>query len=245
MHICICLYWAVCVCYIWFDFAKELPWFYFLLLLSIFSYTLSFVRSSFFLLCVTCAISKLLCIYSNFIPLTVSFTKMFCHLPVHNFSIRNKIWALITARAISKTFFGSVVQWILVYSSDSICYFTYNVQFLGNSIRGSLPQVVQWSLVYSSYFICYFTYNVQFIGNSIRGSLPQVSSSKSLDVYVVICLIYVFIALIEYAVVGITSAQRKNHKKQEVSSLCFTDLCDCLLPFQFVLILTYKKQYFD
>ena len=93
--------------------------------------------------------------------------------------------------------------------------------------------------------LCYFTYNVQFIGNSIRDSLPQVSSSKSLDVYVVICLIYVFIALIEYAAVGITSVQCKNDKKQEVSSLCFTDLHDWVLPFQSDLILSYRRQYFD
>ena len=100
-------------------------------------------------------------------------------------------------------------------------------------------------LVCLSYSTCYFTYNVQFIGNSIRGSLPQVSSSKSLDVYVVICLIYVFIALIEYAAVGITSVHRKNDKKQEVSSLCFNDLHDWVLPFESVLILSYRKQYFD
>ena len=52
-------------------------------------------------------------------------------------------------------------------------------------------------------------------GNSLRGSLPQVGSSKSLDVYVVTCLIYAFAALIEYAVLGVTTvkwARRKNHQ---------------------------------
>ncbi|XP_066925378.1 gamma-aminobutyric acid receptor subunit beta-1-like isoform X2 [Clytia hemisphaerica] len=42
------------------------------------------------------------------------------------------------------------------------------------------------------------------LGNSIRSSLPKVNYSKSIDWYVLICFIYVFFALVEFALVGIT-----------------------------------------
>ena len=58
-------------------------------------------------------------------------------------------------------------------------------------------------------------------GNSLRGSLPQVGSSKSLDVYVVTCLIYAFAALIEYAVLGVTTIKWASRKNHEVCLLWF------------------------
>ena len=60
-----------------------------------------------------------------------------------------------------------------------------------------------------------YFFEFELAGNSLRGSLPQVGSSKSLDVYVVTCLIYAFAALIEYAVLGFTTAKwthRANHQ---------------------------------
>ena len=56
-------------------------------------------------------------------------------------------------------------------------------------------------------------------GNSLRVSLPQVGSSKSLDVYVVTCLIYAFAALIEYAVLGVTTAKWTRHTNHQVCLL--------------------------
>ena len=58
-------------------------------------------------------------------------------------------------------------------------------------------------------------------GNSLRVSLPQVGSSKSLDVYVVTCLIYAFAALIEYAVLGVTTAKWTRRTNHQVCLLWF------------------------
>jgi len=53
------------------------------------------------------------------------------------------------------------------------------------------------------------------LGNSIRASIPFTQYSKSLDYYVMVCLFYVFAALLEFAVVGITDKKWKFMFKEQ------------------------------
>jgi len=53
------------------------------------------------------------------------------------------------------------------------------------------------------------------LANSIRATLPPVSYSKSIDYYLLACFLFVFAALVEFAVVGITDIKWKNLTKAE------------------------------
>ena len=53
------------------------------------------------------------------------------------------------------------------------------------------------------------------LANSIRSTLPPVSYSKSIDYYLLACFLFVFAALVEFAVVGITDIKWKNLTKAE------------------------------
>eukprot|EP00795_Rhopilema_esculentum_P000780 gene780-10509_t len=48
------------------------------------------------------------------------------------------------------------------------------------------------------------------LANSIRSTLPPVSYSKSIDYYLLACFLFVFAALVEFAVVGITDLKWKG-----------------------------------
>lgn len=53
------------------------------------------------------------------------------------------------------------------------------------------------------------------LANSIRSTLPPVSYSKSIDYYLLACFLFVFAALVEFAVVGITDIKWKNLTRAE------------------------------
>lgn len=51
------------------------------------------------------------------------------------------------------------------------------------------------------------------LANSIRATLPPVSYSKSIDYYLLACFLFVFAALVEFAVVGITDIKWRKSSK--------------------------------
>ena len=51
------------------------------------------------------------------------------------------------------------------------------------------------------------------LANSIRATLPPVSYSKSIDYYLLACFLFVFAALVEFAVVGITDIKWRKLSK--------------------------------
>lgn len=55
------------------------------------------------------------------------------------------------------------------------------------------------------------------ISTGVRSSLPRISYVKAIDIYLVMCFIFVFAALLEYAVVNYTYWGRRAKKKPQVS----------------------------
>lgn len=58
------------------------------------------------------------------------------------------------------------------------------------------------------------------ISTGVRSSLPRISYVKAIDIYLVMCFVFVFAALLEYAAVNYTywgaRAKKKNKKTKEV-----------------------------
>ena len=63
------------------------------------------------------------------------------------------------------------------------------------------------------------------ISNGVRSSLPRISYVKAIDIYLVMCFVFVFAALLEYAAVNYTywgarakrKAKRMREKAQSVT----------------------------
>lgn len=57
------------------------------------------------------------------------------------------------------------------------------------------------------------------ISTGVRSSLPRISYVKAIDIYLVMCFVFVFAALLEYAAVNYTywgaRAKKKNKKSKE------------------------------
>ena len=57
------------------------------------------------------------------------------------------------------------------------------------------------------------------ISNGVRSSLPRISYVKAIDIYLVMCFVFVFAALLEYAAVNYTywgaRAKRKAKKSKD------------------------------
>ena len=57
------------------------------------------------------------------------------------------------------------------------------------------------------------------ISNGVRSSLPRISYVKAIDIYLVMCFVFVFAALLEYAAVNYTywgaRAKRKAKKNKD------------------------------
>ena len=55
------------------------------------------------------------------------------------------------------------------------------------------------------------------ISTGVRSSLPRISYVKAIDIYLVICFVFVFAALLEYAAVNYTywGARAKKKKKEK------------------------------
>lgn len=57
------------------------------------------------------------------------------------------------------------------------------------------------------------------ISNGVRSSLPRISYVKAIDIYLVMCFVFVFAALLEYAAVNYTywgaRAKRKAKKAKD------------------------------
>ena len=93
------------------------------------------------------------------------------------------------------------------------------------------------------------------ISNGVRSSLPRISYVKAIDIYLVMCFVFVFAALLEYAAVNYTywgaRAKRKAKKLKEratsmrksrrepghgeqvsyivIYTACIPDMCVCLI----------------
>jgi len=65
------------------------------------------------------------------------------------------------------------------------------------------------------------------ISNGVRSSLPRISYIKAIDIYLVMCFVFVFAALLEYAAVNYTywgaRAKRKAKKIKDGSNAGMTD----------------------
>ena len=83
------------------------------------------------------------------------------------------------------------------------------------------------------------------ISTGMRSSLPRISYVKAIDIYLVVCFVFVFTALLEYAVVNYTYWGTRNERKsrrvcrhirqlEEDARVC--PLIICLHPF---IILSY------
>ena len=64
------------------------------------------------------------------------------------------------------------------------------------------------------------------ISTGVRSSLPRISYVKAIDIYLVMCFVFVFAALLEYAAVNYTywgarAKKKKKEKKQKVNNDCF------------------------
>lgn len=57
------------------------------------------------------------------------------------------------------------------------------------------------------------------ISNSLRSSLPKISYIKAIDVYLVVCFLFVFAALVEYAAVNYILWEGKEAKKKKCSKI--------------------------
>ena len=57
------------------------------------------------------------------------------------------------------------------------------------------------------------------ISTGVRSSLPRISYVKAIDIYLVMCFVFVFAALLEYAAVNYTywgaRAKKKSHKDKQ------------------------------
>jgi gamma-aminobutyric acid receptor subunit beta len=57
------------------------------------------------------------------------------------------------------------------------------------------------------------------ISTGVRSSLPRISYVKAIDIYLVMCFVFVFAALLEYAAVNYTywGARAKKKKKEKLA----------------------------
>lgn len=64
------------------------------------------------------------------------------------------------------------------------------------------------------------------ISNGVRSSLPRISYIKAIDIYLVMCFVFVFAALLEYAAVNYTywgaRAKRKAKKVKDGTAAAIT-----------------------
>lgn len=64
------------------------------------------------------------------------------------------------------------------------------------------------------------------ISNGVRQSLPRISYVKAIDIYLVMCFVFVFAALLEYAAVNYTywgARAKKKAKKLRERSMRYTE----------------------
>lgn len=68
------------------------------------------------------------------------------------------------------------------------------------------------------------------ISNGVRSSLPRISYIKAIDIYLVMCFVFVFAALLEYAAVNYTywgaRAKRKAKKLKERATSIRKSRCE-------------------
>ena len=73
------------------------------------------------------------------------------------------------------------------------------------------------------------------ISTGVRSSLPRISYVKAIDIYLVMCFVFVFAALLEYAAVNYTywgarAKKKKKEKKQKVTMIVLHSLTPLSLP---------------
>lgn len=77
------------------------------------------------------------------------------------------------------------------------------------------------------------------ISTGVRSSLPRISYVKAIDIYLVMCFVFVFAALLEYAAVNYTywgARAKKKSKKETKNNDTASPVCTktfCLLKYIF------------
>ena len=69
------------------------------------------------------------------------------------------------------------------------------------------------------------------ISTGVRSSLPRISYVKAIDIYLVMCFVFVFAALLEYAAVNYTywGARAKKKKKEKKLRVIYSVLMKRIL----------------
>lgn len=57
------------------------------------------------------------------------------------------------------------------------------------------------------------------ISTGVRSSLPRISYVKAIDIYLVMCFVFVFSALLEYAAVNYTYWNERAKKRKQLNEL--------------------------
>ena len=57
------------------------------------------------------------------------------------------------------------------------------------------------------------------ISTGVRSSLPRISYVKAIDIYLVMCFVFVFAALLEYAAVNYTYWNERAKKRKQLENL--------------------------
>ena len=74
-------------------------------------------------------------------------------------------------------------------------------------------------IIFTSFFFPGITtvLTMTTISTGVRSSLPRISYVKAIDIYLVMCFVFVFAALLEYAAVNYTywGARAKKKKKEK------------------------------
>lgn len=97
------------------------------------------------------------------------------------------------------------------------------------------------------------------ISTGVRSSLPRISYVKAIDIYLVMCFVFVFAALLEYAAVNYTywgaRAKKKTKKKETDEKKVLSSkpgkpktisigICDCSLELFRVIFVSLISAYF-
>lgn len=92
------------------------------------------------------------------------------------------------------------------------------------------------------------------ISTGVRSSLPRISYVKAIDIYLVMCFIFVFAALLEYAAVNYTywgaRAKKKPKKNKEEKLIAGIVLCrvqstfECFTRIEVLVTETRRKDHF-
>lgn len=123
---------------------------------------------------------------------------------------------------------GTQVRWLQklsVYLYIYMLNYPFESRKSFQCVVANLDYVSSLLLCKSSIVTLYFTFvgittvlTMTTISTGVRSSLPRISYVKAIDIYLVMCFVFVFAALLEYAAVNYTywgaRAKKKTKKKE-------------------------------